>query len=509
MSLESRTYLRPEDLGPLAGDWNALAASRGIQADFYDTHVWLESWLSAAGEDEGARLRVPAVLEDGRPIALLPLTASRGGHWRSVGLGYRMRYRPVVRGEEPEGEALGLLAEAAARAGARQLTLTALPERDPVSSSLTEALRRAGYETSVRPGSSEALAQVEAGWAEHRKRFRKYDQTVKWRVNKARRLGEVALESYGPGGPSPLEAFDTYLGLHARSWKQRLGDRMAHHRRELLRRGEAIDLGRLFVLRVCGVPSAAQIWFRLGDVAFYYSTVYDERLTALGPGTILLWWVHQWIFEERPPRLVDSLPGHNPQKDQLSPDRTRLLLLEAARKTMISSVSFPLRRQLRRATRAAARRLSRGAEKGRDGAPAPTHGRRVRVEPGQAVPAAAPLEIDPATEMYLSVCGGHRSPKKMKETWTEGDTWWRVGTGPSALLRVSAEGEGARIVREIVLVEDEEADAEDILRSVAASLGTALEADLPADRGGEALSPIPVQTAPLPWPGADGSGASH
>jgi hypothetical protein len=87
MSLEERTFRRAEEMTSLAATWNALASSRGIQADFYDTYAWISAWLAATGESEAARLRVPAVVDGDRPLALLPLSEASGGTWRSEGLG--------------------------------------------------------------------------------------------------------------------------------------------------------------------------------------------------------------------------------------------------------------------------------------------------------------------------------------------------------------------------------------------------------------------------------------
>ena len=60
-----------------------------------------------------------------------------------------------------------------------------------------------------------------------------------------------------------------------------------------------------------------------------------------------MWRAQERQFAEGPLDVVDLLPGNNPQKDRLSPDRTPLLLVEAVRRTRVSGVTFPVRRQVR------------------------------------------------------------------------------------------------------------------------------------------------------------------
>ena len=75
------------------------------------------------------------------------------------------------------------------------------------------------------------------------------------------------------------------------------------------------------MLRVAGIPAAAEIWFRLGQVASVPSMVYDRRLAALGPGSMVVWRAQERAFAESPPCVLDHLPGNNPLKDQIATDR--------------------------------------------------------------------------------------------------------------------------------------------------------------------------------------------
>jgi hypothetical protein len=259
---------------------------------------------------------------------------------------------------------------------------------------------------------------------------------------------------------------------------------------------------RLYILSVAGVPTAGHVWFRLGDVATWLSTAYDQRMAALSPGAIIMWQAQERLFAESPPRLVDFLSRHNPQKDGLGPDRTPPLIVEAARTTPVWGITFPMRREVRRVAPAVAGRVrARLASRSRNGAaPAAAPVRRTEVMPADQAMAAAELEIDPRAKCYLAVAVGQASPEKMVEGWAADDSWWRVGEGPAALVRLGSDASSPRVVREVVLGESWSGSLEDVLGAVATATGTGVCASL-ADVGGDREgTATPVHRAPLPWP---------
>ena len=89
----------------------------------------------------------------------------------------------------------------------------------------------------------------------------------------------------------------------------------------------------------------------------------------------------------------------------------------------------------------------------------------------------------------------------MASTWVEGDSWWRVGEEPAALVRIGAGGDGSAPVREVVLVH---AGAERV-EKLAAAVGMPLQLDLPCgDLPPGRLRPVLVHQALLPWPRSSG-----
>ncbi len=489
----------PRDVRLLSGDaaldpalahgWDALPAARGDQADLYDTHAWLAAWADAVEPSSRALLSVPCAIDGGAVVAALPLVRASAARWEIAGLGFRPRWRPVFGTAEPDVALLAELAAAAASAGARDLSFPALPERDPGTHALAAALASAGFVVERRTGSSECLARVDGGWAGHRSRFKKFERTAKNFANKAERLGPVALDAFGaPGAPDVLAAWPAYEEVHGRGWKGALAPRTAVHRRALLARAQERGWARAYVLRVAGVPVAAILWFRLGPVAIAYSTVYDAQMAALSAGTVVMWQSHERVFAEGEPALVDLLPGHGPQKDQLGPDRTALVTLEARRGRARIALGG-----LARGARAALRplvRASRGASAATTAASA-ARGRTTTVSPSPAPAAwtARAIVLDPRLEILLAVAGGHNSPAAMTATWSDGDAWYHATSGgEEALLRVA---EASSVVHEIVFGPGARGSGPEApVTALAALLGRALTVVLPG--GDEPVRPVAV-----------------
>jgi CelD/BcsL family acetyltransferase involved in cellulose biosynthesis len=503
--------LRFSDLAPaFAHCWDRLAAGRGLHADLYGSHAWLAAWVRAMGAEAADALRIPAVIGPDQPVALLPLVARSPRRWEWAGKGgSRMRYRPVLAAEQPPAEALGLLVEGIARAGVNDLALHRLPARDPATEGLVAALRQAGFHTSGRRTSSDCLAVVEGGWDEHRRRLAGYERQVKRLVKRLVPLWEVTVDEYGPAtGASVLDGYEAYAAIYDRSWKRPMPPSMHALERELVRRTASLGWPRVYVLRLDGQPAAAEVWFRLGSVVTSLGTAYDKRMAALGPGSIIAWWAQERLFAEAVPGLIDHLPGYGPQKDQLGPDRSPVLEVEAARRTVVSGVTFPVRRQLRYVTPRVAGRVQRRARRlGRLAAatrrPRTGPARAVEIAPGPRPLPAEQLGLDQPMRRFLAVAGGHPNPTAMARGWQQADTWWRVGAEPVALVRLGSAGD-RRVVREVVLLRDDCAPVTEVLAGLGATIGASLAADLPSEHSHEGSHtnrpPIAVRRAVLDWP---------
>ena len=494
LAIETTVLTADSRLEALADGWDRLPPGRGLQADLYDSHAWLSAWLAAAPDEQREALRVPVVLLDGDVVGALPLVVS-GQQARAAGHGFRPRYRPVVAGAEPDKQILEALAEEVARAGYRELSLFAMPSRDPATAGLAAALESRGYTVRLREGSAECLASAAEGWKAFRSGAKKFHRTVKNFSNKAARLGPVEIEAWEAPGKGAAEGFARYVALHGKGWKGELNPAMHRHRRALLERTDALGWSRLYLLKVAGVDAAAILWQRIGSVAIAYSTVYDHRLAALSAGTIVMWQAHERVFEQQPPpELVDYLPGRGAQKDQLATERPVLLTLEAARSRLVAAVG-PLGDGLRRAAGRALRQMRGGSEKG-SSAKASCRSLSATVEAGRA--ALAPLEPEGALELYLAVAGGHSSPKKMRESWGAADRWWQVDDPAGAFVRTT--GDQHPEVAEIVLLPGIGLDAQQVLDALAAHFAVPLAVQLFEGTGPAPARATRLLRAVLPWP---------
>ncbi|HEU0042329.1 MAG TPA: GNAT family N-acetyltransferase [Jiangellaceae bacterium] len=480
--------LRAGDIDEAFGErWDALPAARGPQADVYDSWAWHAALLHSHPEEFPA-LRVVSVLDGARPVALLPLTARPGHAWRSAGATLRPRSRLVLGASEPDADVVAAVVDELARSGGRTLELHRLPSRDPGTHVLLDALRAAGYRVAARERSSDRLALVDGGWAGHAAAFKSFAGYAKRFTGRMTALWDLQVHTYGAHAPVS-DGFAVYTDLQARSWKGGFDPRVHALRAELLTRAERRDWARIYIVELDGVPVAGHVWFRLGEVATWLSTAYDQSLAVLSPGTVAQWRAQEGVFHDvrhPEPRVVDLLPGGSPQKDRLSPVRPPLLDVDAMRTPIWSGVALPIRHELRRAVpagRARARVLLRRLR--RSAVAAPEAVTTSAIGPAADTIDGTPLDTDAAVRRYLAAVAGEPSAEAVAATWRDDDTWWQVGRGPAALVRIGAAPN--RVVREVVRL-DSAFGLDDVAR--------ALGATVPGSNG----APAVIRVARLPWP---------
>lgn len=472
----------------LESAWDSLPPARGTQADIYDSYAWLSGWLRAAPESMADRVRIPAVFDNGRPIALLPLVMLRNGQAEVAGLGSRTRARPIVGTESPPVETLGLLAEAVARSGVRALSLHRLPTRDPATATFADVLREVGFRVHQHERSCDNIAHADGGWEEYARRLKGFASYAKRFTNRLSSLWDLEIDVYGDSPERSVAAgFRVYEEMQRRSWKGEFTATVRQHRLDLLNRAEAHGWVRIFVLRIDGVAVAAHTWFRLGDVATWLSTAYDQRLGALSPGTVVMWQAQTKIFAHDPPHVVDLLPGANPQKERLTLERPPLLVTEAIRPTPYRVVAGPVQRHVSRVRTAAVARLRARKALGAEAPPAPARRLTGTVTPNSVTEQAWRLELEPAMRRYLAAALGQPSPDAMAASWTPADEWWVVGSRPYGLIRLNRGGSDIE-AREIVVL-DRSADPRAVARYLATSIDSSIELD-----GAMAFE------SDLPWP---------
>lgn len=180
------------------------------------------------------------------------------------------------------------------------------------------------------------------------------------------------------------------------------------------------------------VLAAAIIWFRIGEAAFAYSTVYDERMAALslerswGPRTALCGGPPE--NPGLPPR-----PG-SPKRSAWSGSPTpgdlgspAAVALDQSTGRCAAPGCRPARRFPTGLEAASFLPLALGIE------------RALTSARGPSLIEAGPLELTPPVEMFLDGDRWPPKPQAMTTRWTEGDVWWRWDP-PQAAVRISADG---------------------------------------------------------------------
>ena len=224
-----------------------------------------------------------------------------------------------------------MLARTLAGAGARQLGLHRMPSHDPATRALLDGLRSAGYHVVTTELSSDRLAPAPDGWEAYRTQLAGFDRYARRFANRLRSQWDVELELYGtPDGRPVAEGFRIFEEVQQRSWKQGFAPDVRTQWSGLFEGADRRGWVRVYVLRVAGVAAAVHVWFRVGEVATWYATAYDQQMAVLSPGTVVQWWSQERLFAEPdPPRLVDLMPGTTPQKDRLTLEQPPLLKVDA------------------------------------------------------------------------------------------------------------------------------------------------------------------------------------
>jgi hypothetical protein len=350
------------------------------------------------------------------------------------------------------------------------------------------ALRDVGFRVHQHERSCDNVTYAHGGWGEYARRVKGFANYAKRFTNRLSSLWDIEVDTYGDTPERPVDSgFYVYEELQRRSWKGEFSPTVRQHRLDLLKSAEARGWARVYVLRIDGTAVAAHVWFRLGEVATWLSTAYDRRLSALSPGTVMMWQAQSKIFAENPPQVVDLLPGANPQKDRLTLERPPLLVTEAIRPTPWRTVSTPVRRQVRRVRTGALARFRARQANGTDAAPPPVERLTGVVTPDSGAGHAWRLELEPAVRRYLAAALGRPSPDAMAASWTSADEWWVVGSRPNGVVRLHRDGSDV-VAREIVLL-DPSAEPRALAGHFAGSINSAV-----------GLDGAVVFESALPWP---------
>ncbi|MGB0748683.1 MAG: GNAT family N-acetyltransferase [Magnetospiraceae bacterium] len=330
-----------DDLEALPAAGAALFAPTPA-GNFYDSAAWWHC-LVASAVAPGTACRFALSTDDqGQPEALLPLQCSKPGKFASLTNMYSMEYQPMLRPNAPLSEALNRLARGlrAAKTPVHSLWLDSLPEESALLDPFCNALRKAGYALHryhhfVNWYEDTAGKSLDAYMAD---RPSKLKNTIKRKRKALERDHQVEMilvtDSVGLDA-----AMADYDAIYAKSWKQ--PEPYPNFVRELARAAAEAGTLRMGVLKVDGVPAAAQVWLVFNGRATIYKLAYDEDFKKQSVGSILSVFLTDAVLNETGIDEIDFGRGDDSyKKDWLNTRRERGGLVAAFPFSLVGGADF-------------------------------------------------------------------------------------------------------------------------------------------------------------------------
>jgi len=277
-------------------------------ADLFGSRAWYRTVLDHAMAP-GAEPCFALCRIAGRPAALFPLQTLPGGGIASLSNFYTCRWAPLL--------AAGLdgaaRREVAARFAAfcRGAATTRLDALDAdVASLAAEGGRAAGLHPLPFAHFGNWHEPVGGlGWQRYLAgRPGALRETVRRKLKRdADRSFEVVT-----GGDSLETGITAFEAVYRRSWKD--PEPFPAFNAALMRQAAALGMLRLGVLRIAGVPAAAQLWVREGERATVLKLAHDEALKSASPGTVLTALMLRRLLDEEGVGEIDFGRGDDPYK---------------------------------------------------------------------------------------------------------------------------------------------------------------------------------------------------
>ncbi len=333
-------------LGP---EWDTLFdAGPGVQS----SRAWFAA-TEAAALPRGARPGMLALLDAGRPLALLPMRLGPGRAAASLSSPYTVLFQPLL-----AAEAEPVAAGAAFGRHLRRYPVTTLDALDPAWPGLTPFLAGLG-----RAGLVPLRFDQFGNWHEDvsgldwtgylASRPGALRETLRRRGRAAARDGSIQFEVVR-GLDGLEEALAAYEAVYARSWKEQ--EPYPDFNAALLRRLATLGLLRLGVVRQGDRPLAAQYWTLRDGVATVLKLAHDEAAKALSPGSLLTAHMIRTMMAENGVRMLDFGRGDDPyKKDWARMRRQRIGVVLAApwRPAGLAALARHMAGTLRRRVRSA------------------------------------------------------------------------------------------------------------------------------------------------------------
>ncbi len=238
--------------------------------------------------------------------AALPLVRLSGGRYRALTAPYTTLYAPAL-GSAEQAFALG---QGLKRSGVDSLRLDCLDEDNPLMEAFIRGGGRAGF-VSARYRHFANFYDEGTDFASFwESREGKLQNTVRRKTKQVARDHICSYEIFSTPGEIP-QAIDIYEEIYASSWKEAEPDPDFIR----LMAMELAEIGaiRLGIMRIDGVPAAAQIWLIGAARATIFKLAHSPTYERLSPGTLLSHWLLQQVMQEGV-RCIDFGRGDDPYK---------------------------------------------------------------------------------------------------------------------------------------------------------------------------------------------------
>lgn len=287
-------------LKEIAEDWRALAALLPRRS-FQHLPEWYQSYAEALETHDGA-LRFYTVHAGGALQAIIPLKATKIRLMRrsvrvlTLPFDDHLPFADIVCKPGVDVAELGaaLLDHLRRRAGTRWdlLVLPRVLDDAPAARlaagtpSLARALGAQGECDFIALGEDASVRALISG---------KFVRDLRRRANKLRQQGEVEFE-VASGRAELMRAFEDFLAVESSGWKGRAGagtaialnPRLVNFYRALIEHFAVIGGCEISLLRVAGRCVAAQFALVVDGAWYLLKMGYDETLSAMAPGNLLV-----------------------------------------------------------------------------------------------------------------------------------------------------------------------------------------------------------------------------
>jgi hypothetical protein len=314
------------DFSNLPGELSALFAAAG-ETSFFARAEWY-ALMARHAREPGQRIRLYA---DGEAAGLALVCRDSGRFLHGLSNPFSLEFGPIhARMTGDAGAALADLAMAIAdeRPAWQLFTLAALDPAAPSFAALLDGLSAARWV--ARPFFDSGTWFEATDGLDFPRYFDARPSVLK---NTYRRKVKAARDlrldyAFSDPGADIDRLIDEYETVYRNSWKKT--ERFATFMPALMRLAFATGALRLGVVRVDGVPAAAQFWLLWRGRATIYKLAHDERLSKLSLGTLLTMRMMERVLDNDKPVEIDFGRGDDGYKRLWLPRRRERWGIRAA-----------------------------------------------------------------------------------------------------------------------------------------------------------------------------------